>query len=77
MACRNGEVGNEMHALSKNCVRMKAEKERAVKSILTIFHRNNIMMEYEGDAVKDMSGLDEITDGLQHFDKNTTKDYSW
>ena len=65
MACRNGAIGNAMRALSKNCVRMKAEKARAVKNILTFFHRNNIMMEYEGVDVKDMPGLDEIVDGLQ------------
>lgn len=69
----NGEIGDEMHALSKNCVRMKAEKARAVKSILTIIHRDDIMMECEEVAAKDMPGLDEMI-GLQCFDKKVSID---
>lgn len=70
MACRNGEIGNEMHALSKKCVRLQEDKARAVKNILRIFHKSDIMLEYEGAAEKDMPGLDEIIGGLQRFDKN-------
>ena len=57
VACRNREIGNEMHALSKNCMRLQAYNARAVKNILSIFHKNDITLEYEGVVVKDMPGL--------------------
>jgi len=35
MACHSGEIGHEMHALSKKCVRVQVDKERAVQNILS------------------------------------------
>ena len=59
MVCHNGGLAMRCtHRARTVRVRMKADKARAVKNILTI-HRNDIMMDYhyEEVAAKDLPGL--------------------
>ena len=53
MVCRHGEIGNEMHALSKNPVRLQEDKTRAAEGFDRSFQCSSNGAEIEVQRFKD------------------------